>query len=125
MVVSASGAGDRVAVLHAGRQRGFVPGASAAFRPEDLTEAADAIYLVGVARMQSDSHHGAVGLDTVVEPLPGLTEILAAVERTVLAPGGRAQARIQRARIGRRHPDVTGVRERREATDLHVFPASA
>src|SRR5215468_11108495 len=114
---------DGVEVLDAVGQALFRPRPPAVPRAEDLPAAADAIDLLGVAPVQGHRHHRALGLDAMVEACPALAEILAAVERAVLASRGRAQAGVQVARIRRRDEDVAAVRQRREATDLHAPPA--
>ena len=80
--------------------------------------------LLGVAVMQADRHHRAVRLH-LVEALPGLADVLAAVERAVLRRGGDAQAGVERVRLLRRNLDVAAVGDRREAVHLHVLPGLA
>src|SRR6266851_1660297 len=115
---------QRVDVLDVGHAM-LPPRAAAVLGAEDLTTAAHAVDLVGVAGMERDRHHRALGLHAVVEPRPRPAEVLAAVERTVLAARGRAQARVERAWILRRHADVAPVGQGGEAPDLHVAPALA
>src|SRR5262245_50269663 len=75
--VGRSAAGDRVGVLAARRQAMLLPAAAAVSSAEDLAAPGDAIDLVGVARMEGDTHHRRLGLEAVVEALPAAAEILA------------------------------------------------
>src|SRR6266850_2806183 len=120
-----SGAGERIDVLHAFGQAMLAPGTSAVLGAEDLARTADAVDAVGIGRVQRDGHHGRLRLDAVVEALPRLARVVAAVERAVLAARGGAEARIHHARILRAHADVAAIDERREPADLHVAPAPA
>ena len=61
----------------------------------------------------------------MVDAPPGLPEVVAAIERAVLASRGGAQSGDQRSGIVGRDLHVTRVRQRREASDLHVFPSLA
>src|SRR5262245_60829235 len=97
----------------------LAPRASAVLRAEDLARAADAVDAVGVGRMQRDGHHGRLGLDAVIETLPRLAYIVAAIERAVLAARGRTETRVHHARILWAHADVSAIGERREASHLH------
>src|SRR5437868_2123050 len=103
----------------------LAPRAAAVLGAEDLTGAADAVDAVGVGRVQRDGHHRRFRLDAVVEALPRLADVVAAVERAVLAAGGGAEARVQDTRVLRADADVAAVRQRREAAHLHVAPARA
>src|SRR5262249_819555 len=103
----------------------LVPGLTAVLRAEHLPEARDAIDLIGVARMDCDRHHRGLRLDPVVKALPGLADIVGAVDRTVGAACRRAEARIHQLGIVRRHADVAAVGKWREPADLHVLPALA
>src|SRR5262245_41731376 len=114
-LTAASAAGEGVDVLHAVGQPSLVPRPAAVLGAEDLAAAAHAVHLIRIARMQGQGHHGALGLDAAVEARPRLAEVVAAIEGAVLAAGGRAQTRVEHARILRRHADVAGVGERREA----------
>src|SRR5262249_18487723 len=118
-------AGGGVDGLNAPRQATLPPGPTALPRAGHPTAPGGARELVGGPRMQRDGHHGALRLDAVVDAGPALAEIRGAVERAVLAAGGRAEAGIEHARVVGRHADVASVGERREATDLHVLPARA
>src|SRR5262245_44872704 len=109
---SRSTAGDRVDVGDTVGQPLLVPGLPAVPGAEDLAAAAGAIHLVGIARMQGHRHHRAVGLDAAIEAGPGLPEVRAPVDRSVLAARGRAEAGVEHPRILGRHADVTGIGER-------------
>src|SRR6516164_115021 len=118
-------AGDGVEIAGAFRQPVLVPGAAAVLRAEDLPEARDAVNLVRVARMDRHRHHRRLGLDPVIEALPGLADILAAIDRTVGAARRRAEAGIHDLGVMRRDADVATVGQRREPADLHVLPGLA
>src|SRR6516164_1973431 len=120
-----SAAGDRVGVVAAWRQSIFLPAAATVSRAKDLAAPGDAVDLVGIAGMESQAHHRGLGLDPMVEALPRAAEILAAVERTVGALRGRAEAGVQEPRVVRRDANVAAIAERRETADLHVLPALA
>src|SRR5579862_7152776 len=119
-----SPAGQRIDVLHAGRQRCFAPAFAAVMGAEHFAIARGDINLLGVGMMQADRHQGAVRLH-LVEALPGAADILAAVERAVLGGRCHAQARIKRVRVLRRHFDVAAIGERREAVDPQILPGFA
>src|SRR5256885_13932027 len=121
----ALGAGERIDVLDAFRQAMLAPRAPAVLGAEHLARAADAIDAVGVGRVQRDGHHRRLRLDAVVEARPRLADVVAAVERAVLAARGGAEAREQHAWVLRADADVAAVRQRREAAHLHVAPARA
>ena len=74
--------------------------------------------------MQADRHQRAVRLH-LVEALPGLADVLAAIERAVLRRGRHAQARIDRLGVLRRDADVAAVGERRIAVDPQILPGLA
>src|SRR5271166_4134308 len=118
-------AGHRVEVAGALRQPGLAPGAAAILRSEDLAEAGDAVDLVGVARMNRHAHHCRLGLDPVVEALPGLADIVAAIDRSVGAARRRAEAGVENFGIVRRDADIAAIGQRRKAVDLHVLPMRA
>src|SRR5262249_57291598 len=80
--------------------------------------------LLGVAVMQTDRHQRAVRR-RLVEALPGLTDVLAAVERAVFRRGGNAETSVERVRILRRSLYVAPVGEWREAVHPHVLPGLA
>src|SRR5258708_9573339 len=103
----------------------LAPRAAAVLGAEDLTGAADAVDALGVGRVQRDGHHRRLRLDAVVEARPRLADVVAAVERAVLAAGGGAEACVQHTRILRADADVAAVRQRREAAHLDVAPARA
>ncbi len=86
-----SPAGQRVDVLHALRQRRLAPGRAAVLGAEHFAIARGDIHLLRVAVMQTDRHQRAVRLH-LVEALPGLADVLAAIERAVLRRGGDTQA---------------------------------
>src|SRR5713226_4231461 len=98
-MLSSSSARDRVDVLDLWRQRMLVPGPAGVLGAEDLTGAGDAVDLIGIAMMERHGHHRAVGLDAVVEARPRLAQIRAAVQRAVLAAGGRAETGVEHARV--------------------------
>src|ERR1700730_17846226 len=123
--VGSSAAGDRVGVLAARRQPMLVPAVAAVAGAEDLAAPGDAVDLVGIARMEGDTHHCRLGLDAAIEAPPAAAGIVAAIERAVRALRGRAEAGIQDARVVRRDADVAAVAQRREPADLHVLPAGA
>src|SRR5207247_10105551 len=100
----------------------LVPRPAVVLRTEDLPGAAHAVDLVGIPWMERHGHHRALGLDAVVEARPGLAEASAAVERSVLAARGRAEACVEDAGIVRRNEEVAAIRERREAADVHGLP---
>src|SRR2546428_7764690 len=120
-----SGAGERIDVLHALGQAILAPRAAAVLGAEDLAGAAHAVDALGVGRVQRDGHHGRLRLDAVVEALPRLAHVVAAVERAVLAARGGTEARVHHARIFGTHAEVAAVGERREAPHLHVLPVCA
>src|SRR5260370_36630963 len=121
----ALGAGERIAALHAVRQAMLAPRAAAVLGAEHLTGAADAVDAVGVGRVQRDGHHRRLRLDAVIEALPRLADVVAAVERAVLAARGGAEARVQHARILRADTDVAALREPREPAHLQDARARA
>ena len=69
-------------MLHALRQRHFKPGVAAILSTKDLAIARRDVNLLGVPVMQADRHQSAVW-GHFVEALPGLADVLAAVERGV------------------------------------------
>jgi hypothetical protein len=75
-------ASQRVDVLHALRQRHFKPAFATVLSAEYLAIACRDVDLLGVAVMQADRHQRAVRR-RLVEGLPGLAHVLAAVERAV------------------------------------------
>src|SRR6516162_3020267 len=117
-------ASKRVDVLHALLQRHFKPAFATILSAEHLAIACRDVDLLGVAVMQTDRHQRAVRRH-LVEALPGLTDVLAAVERAVFRRGGNAETSIERVRILRRNLDVAPVGEWREAVDPHVLPGLA
>src|SRR5215472_12975434 len=94
-------AGDCVEIAGAFGQPVLLPGLAAVLRAKQLAGARDAIDLVGVARMHGDRHHRGFGLDAMVEALPGLPDIVAAVDRPVGAARRRAEAGIYDLRVVR------------------------
>ena len=104
-------AGQRVDVLHALRQRHFKPAFAAIPGAEHLAIARGDVDLPGVAVMQADRHQRSVRRH-LVEALPGLADVLAAVEGAVFRCGGNAKAGIERAGILARNLDVAPVGER-------------
>ena len=71
-----------VDVLHALRQRHFKPAFAAILGAEHLAIARRDVDLPGVAVMQTDRHQRAVRRH-LVETLPSLADVLAALERAV------------------------------------------
>ena len=65
---------------------------AAVARAKDLPAARDAVDLVGIARMERHPHHRGLGLDPVIETLPALPEIRAAIERPIGALRSWAEA---------------------------------
>src|SRR4029453_15941327 len=120
-----SRAGDRIGVRGPPGQRVFLPLRSAVLGAEDLPAARHAVDLLGVLGVQRHAHHGGPRLHPAVHALPRAAEIVAPVERAVLAARGGAEASEEGVGIVRRYADVAGVGERREASDLHVFPGGA
>jgi len=118
-------AGDRVEIARAFRQPVLAPSAAAILGAEQLTEARDAVDLIRVARMHHHRHHRCLGLDPMVEALPGLADIVAAVDRPVGAARRRAEGGIHDLGVVRRDADVAAVGQRREPVDLHVLPMLA
>src|SRR5436305_4874725 len=118
-------ASDGVAVAHALGQPALGPGLATVGGAEHLADARDREDLVRVFRMRHDAHHRRLGLDAVIEALPGLADIVAAIDRAVGAARRRAQRRIHHLRVERRGPDVAAIGQRREAADLHVLPMLA
>src|SRR5713226_9659456 len=90
---------ERVDVAAARGQLVLIPGVSAVIGPEDLTEARNAIDLIGIARMQRHGHHGGLCFHGMIEALPGLAQVLSAEDGTVLAPRRGAHAYVHHARI--------------------------
>src|SRR5437879_484968 len=78
-----SAAGDGVAVAHAFGEPALAPGLAGVLGAEHLADPGDGIDLARVFRMRDHPHHRRVGLDAMVEALPGLANIVAAVDRTV------------------------------------------
>src|SRR5262249_43617641 len=70
-------------------------------------------------------HHRRLCLDVVVEALPGLADIVAAVDRSVGAARRRAQTGIHDLGVVRRYPYIAAIGQRREAADLHILPMLA
>src|SRR5438045_643656 len=70
-----SAAGDGVTVADPFGQPALAPGLAAILRPEHLANARDREDLVCVLRMRHDAHHRRLGLDAVVEALPGAADI--------------------------------------------------
>src|SRR5947207_14106307 len=86
----ASAARHRVDVRDRARQRDRRPGLAALLRAEHLALVACAdVDLLGVGLVQADRHDGPVHLH-LVEALPGLARVLAAIKPAVLA--GRSDA---------------------------------
>src|SRR5258708_3179017 len=117
MTAILSAAGYRVDVLDLAGQRQGLPGLAGILGAEHLAVVARAdIDLTGVAVMQADRHDGAVHLD-LVEALPALAAIGAAVEPAVVARGGDRKCCIKRVGLGRRGFYVAAVGGGREAAD--------
>src|SRR4029077_17482624 len=111
-----------VGVAHAFREAVLAATLAAVLGAEHRTGARDAIDLVGVLRMDRHPHHRRVGLDAVVEALPGLADILAAIDRAVGAACRRGERGIEDFRVDRGGPDVATISLWRELADLHVDP---
>src|SRR4029453_16604936 len=80
-------ASDRINVLHLARQRHRLPSLAGILSAEHLAVVAGAdIDLLGIARVQADRHDRAVHLD-LVEALPALAAVGAAVEAAAVAGG--------------------------------------
>src|ERR1051325_183988 len=75
--------------------------------------------------MRHDAPPRRLGLDAMVEALPGLADVIAAIDRPVGAARRRAQRRVHDLRVERRSADVAAIGQGREAADLHVFPMLA
>src|SRR6266436_3777930 len=75
--VGSSAAGDRVGVLATRRQAVLVPAMAAVSGTEDLAAPGDAVDLVGIARVEGDTHHRRLGLNSMVEATPAAARILA------------------------------------------------
>ena len=75
--------------------------------------------------MRRDAHHRVVRLDAMVEALPGLADIVAAIDRAVGAAEGWAQRRIEHLRVVRRHAQIAAVAHRRIPPDLDISPMRA
>src|SRR5262245_8649595 len=101
-----SATGDRVGVLAPRRQPVLAPAIAAVSGTKDLTTPRHAVDLVGVARVERDTHHRRFGLDPMVEAPPAAASIRAAVERAIGALRGWTEAGIEHGRVVRRHPDV-------------------
>src|SRR5216117_2494531 len=102
-----SGAGERIDVLHALGRGILAPRAAAVLGAEDLAGAAHTVDALGVGRVQRDGHHGRLRLDAVVEALPRLAHVVAAVERAVLAARGGTEARDRKStRLNSSHPSL-------------------
>src|SRR5919106_330364 len=115
----------RIDMLHFARQRHRLPCLAGILRAEHLAVVAGAdIDLGGIAVVQADRHDRAVHLD-LVEALPALAAIGAAIEAAVVAGGGDGERRIERVGLGRRGLHIAAVGGGREAADLHVLPALA
>src|SRR5947209_20505656 len=69
---SSLSAGDGVAVAHALGQPALAPALAAVLGAEHLADAGYRIDLVRIFRVRRDAHHCRIGLDAVVEALPGL-----------------------------------------------------
>src|SRR5580698_9363791 len=93
-------------------------------RTEDFTVARGDIDLLRIGMMQADRHQRAVRLH-LVEPLPGLANVAAAIERAVFRGRGNTQAGIKRVRILRRHLDIASIGEWRKAIHPQIFPGLA
>src|SRR5262249_41357604 len=101
--------GDSVDVANTLGQPGFAPAAAAVLRPEDLAEPRHAVDLIGVARMDRHPHHCRLRLDSMVEALPGLANVVGALDRTVSPSRSRAKAGVHGLVIMRRNPDIATV----------------
>src|SRR5687768_10946244 len=86
-----SGAGDRIGVRGALGQRVLLPALPAVLGAEDLAAARHAVDLLGVFGVERHAHHGGPRLHPAVDALPGAAEVVAPVERAVLAPRGGAE----------------------------------
>src|SRR5438067_12653120 len=75
--------------------------------------------------MRRDAHHRVVRLDAVVEALPGLADIVAAIDRAVGAADGWAQRRIEHLRVVRRYAQIAAIAHRRIPPDLDITPMPA
>src|SRR6266446_10099459 len=96
-----SPAGDRVDVSDPVGQLVLVPALAAILGPEDLAVARRAVDLIRVLGVQGHRHHRAPGLHAVIDAPPAPAQVVAAVERAVLAARGRAQAGVEGARVVR------------------------
>src|SRR2546425_1386785 len=95
--VRSSSSGEGVDILDAVRQQRLTPALTAVVGAEDLAAARRAGDVAGVGGIQGEGHHGGAGLDPVVHAGPALAEVGGAIERAVLAAGGRTETGIQRA----------------------------
>src|SRR5262245_40378902 len=116
---------QRVYALDAAGQAVLLPALAAILGAEHLAAAGGAPDAVGIARAGRDDHPGAVDRHVVVDPLPALAEVLAAVERTGVALRRNAERGVHGLRIVRRDAHVAGVRQRREPADTQLHPAPA
>ena len=86
-------------VLNIFRQPVLMPARTTVLRTEHLAAACGTVDLVGITLMQPHGHHGAVCLDAMIKALPGLAQILAAIERAITAARCGAEASVHHPRI--------------------------
>ena len=120
-----SGASHAVDVLHVVGQSILLPRASAILRSEDLSAARGAVHARRIGRMHVDRHHRGIRFDAMIEALPALAEILAAIERAVGAARCRRKTGLHDFRIVRRDGHIATIGKRRKSTDLDVAPRFA
>src|SRR5436190_24227004 len=120
----ASAARHRVDVLDRARQRHRCPGLAAILGAENLALVARAdVDLLGVGLMQAHRHDRTVHLH-LVEALPGLACVLAAIEPAILARGRNAERAVHGLAVLRRNLHVAPIGDRREPLHLHVLPTA-
>src|SRR5215203_4342149 len=108
MTMDQLAASQRVDVLNVLRQRCLTPGLAAILRAKHLAITGGDIDLLSVRGVQANRHQRAVRLH-LVEALPALADVLAAIERAVLRRGGNAETRIERVGVLRGNPHVAPV----------------
>src|SRR5262245_26396504 len=113
---------DAVDVFDRRRQGHRCPGLPSVLRTEDLPLIACAdVDLVGIRVMQADRHDRAMHLH-LIEALPGLARVLAAINASVLASRRDAERAVHRFGILRGNPHIPPIGDWRELFHLQILP---
>src|SRR5262245_40524902 len=103
---NASGATHGVHLRGAGRQGALGPARAAVRAREYLAAARRAVHAPGLVPVKGDGEHGALRLDTHIDPLPARAAVVAAEQHADVAAEARTCRYPQGLRIPGNLPDI-------------------